>query len=149
MRDAPDRRIVMREQRLELPGCELFRCLSVIVLVDQAMFANPPPRSRERGPHEPAAAFTRAASERYHRCVGKQITGDVILRRNGQERRSLELALIRHSVRRLTDRVVASALAPRPFVPPRAERPIHHAGTDSTQSLRRTPAARKRSWPIR
>src|SRR5437870_2122170 len=115
MAQPTDWRVARDRPALQLFGDEFLRHVLELGLRYLAASDQPAPGLRQRDPHEPAAALTRAAGESHERAEGHQIAGQVVDRRHRIELRArrgtgkqLTLAA-RDAADRLHHRVEAAA----------------------------------------
>src|SRR3954469_4074809 len=149
----PDRaggRLHFAHQRLQLRLRQVRRNFVDGVLGQEAAVRDPFAYACERYPHEPAAAFTRAALERNRGAEGHEVAAYVV---DGGYGKVLRPAVLRrergHAAHRLHDAVEAAPRAPRARRVPCRERYAHDAGTQRGERFRRKAARRKRLGPVR
>src|SRR5580765_8046787 len=148
--DCADRRVHLAHQRLQLLLRQLRRNLLGGVRGQETSVGDPLAYACERHSHEPAAAFTGAALERYRGAEGHQVAAYVIDRRDGNILRPAVPGRERgHAAHRLHDAVEAAPPAPGPGRVPGRERYAYEAGAQRGERLRREAARRERLGPVR
>src|SRR3954466_1489573 len=148
--DRARRRVHLAHQRLQLRLRQVRRNFVDGVLGQEAAVRDPFAYACERYPHEPAAAFTRAALERNRGAEGHEVAAYVVDGGYGEVLRPAVLRRERgHAAHRLHDAVEAAPGAPGPSRVPSRERYAYDAGTQRGERFRREAPRRERRGPVR
>src|SRR3954471_6254050 len=148
--DRAGRRLHLAHQRLQLRLRQVRRNFVDGVLRQEAAVRDPFADACERYPHEPAAAFPRAALERDRGAEGHQVAAYVVDRGYGKVLRPAVLRRERgHAAHRLHDAVEPAPRAPGANRVPSRERYADDAGAQRGERFRRKAARRKRLGPVR